>query len=121
MVPQLFLTATAGLSMNECGLASDAMYAVLFTAVGFIAALVMVVVLSRADKILDRIFTDGYFASKRPASEPSKPKPASRPRPAIQVVELGAPKRDPSFTYKPRERRSKRPFLNRKARQVSKD
>jgi hypothetical protein len=95
-----------------CDPVSIVPYIILFTGVGFVSAVVIIVLLSRAEPILDKLLTNGFFAQQAPASQPAKPAgPASQ----LRIVELGAPQReDPKL--RPRQRRhTQRPFLNRKA------
>ena len=48
--------------IEQCSFIDFTPYALLFTGVGFAAAVVTIVILSRADAILDKMLTNGFFS-----------------------------------------------------------
>lgn len=98
--------------MNDCGFADFVPYALLFAGIGFMSAVVVIVVMANADPLLDKFLTAGYFSKRKQASQPASKQDSQPARPAIRTVELGVPMRDPKYVRRPRSH--KRPFLNRK-------
>lgn len=98
-----------------CGFADFVPYAFMFAGIGFLSAVVGIVVLANADPILDKLLAAGFFSKRKQAERAERAsEPASKP--AVSVMELGAPMRDPK--YKPRPRKHERPFLNRKYKET---